>query len=225
MGGDVGQEEMAAFHGARAECLRDAGCDVLAFETIPVAAEAEAIAMALDETVQHPAWISFSCASASTLCSGEAFAKGARAALASPHVVGVGINCVRPEHCQKLLAIARAEVERAGAKVVLSEDDDGKSRVVRLLVYPNSGEEWDAERRAWVVARKAEGEKDSFERDGKGGRGAAAAAAGLPGDNASAGKSLVDMVPDWIAEGATFIGGCCRVGPEDIAHIARKVGW
>ena len=203
---------MARFHGKRAASLRDSGCDVIAFETVPVAAEAEAIAKALDETVRHPAWISFSCASASTLCSGEPLAEGVRKALKSPHVVGVGINCSRPEYCASLLAIARAEVERASATVTVGREDKGEGRVVRLLVYPNSGEDWDAERRCWVIAT----------RDSSDGSGAAAA-----GETRAAcdGKSLADMVPDWMAQGATLIGGCCRVGPDDIRAIAEKVGW
>ncbi len=34
--------------------------------------------------------------------------------------------------------------------------------------------------------------------------------------------SLVDAVPEFVAAGARFIGGCCRVTPRDIAAIAAR---
>ena len=32
-----------------------------------------------------------------------------------------------------------------------------------------------------------------------------------------------DEVDGWIARGARLVGGCCRVGPEQIATIAARV--
>ncbi|NIH80192.1 homocysteine S-methyltransferase [Amycolatopsis viridis] len=32
-----------------------------------------------------------------------------------------------------------------------------------------------------------------------------------------------EMVHDWLAAGAGYVGGCCRVGPEDIAALAAAV--
>jgi homocysteine S-methyltransferase len=32
-----------------------------------------------------------------------------------------------------------------------------------------------------------------------------------------------DLVPQWVAAGARIVGGCCRVGPSDIARIAADV--
>jgi homocysteine S-methyltransferase len=31
----------------------------------------------------------------------------------------------------------------------------------------------------------------------------------------------VDLAPDWVARGAAFVGGCCQVGPKDIAALAE----
>jgi homocysteine S-methyltransferase len=33
-----------------------------------------------------------------------------------------------------------------------------------------------------------------------------------------------DDVHRWVAEGARIVGGCCRVGPADIAALARRIG-
>jgi homocysteine S-methyltransferase len=33
----------------------------------------------------------------------------------------------------------------------------------------------------------------------------------------------VNLAPAWVAAGARYVGGCCRVGPEDIARLADLV--
>ena len=33
----------------------------------------------------------------------------------------------------------------------------------------------------------------------------------------------LDLVDDWVAAGARFVGGCCGTGPADIAALARRV--
>ena len=32
-----------------------------------------------------------------------------------------------------------------------------------------------------------------------------------------------DAADDWIAAGATIVGGCCRIGPEQISAMAQSV--
>jgi homocysteine S-methyltransferase len=32
-----------------------------------------------------------------------------------------------------------------------------------------------------------------------------------------------DLALEWVAAGAAFVGGCCRVGPADIARLAQRV--
>lgn len=41
-----------------------------------------------------------------------------------------------------------------------------------------------------------------------------------------AGDSAYDLglVPGWVRAGASFVGGCCRVGPDTIAALAGEVG-
>ena len=34
----------------------------------------------------------------------------------------------------------------------------------------------------------------------------------------------VTMAADWVSAGATYVGGCCRVGPTDIAALAAALG-
>ena len=35
---------------------------------------------------------------------------------------------------------------------------------------------------------------------------------------------LAALAPDWIRAGARLVGGCCRVGPGQIAALARATG-
>ena len=34
----------------------------------------------------------------------------------------------------------------------------------------------------------------------------------------------VTLAPSWVAAGAAYVGGCCEVGPRDIAALARTLG-
>lgn len=36
-------------------------------------------------------------------------------------------------------------------------------------------------------------------------------------------RSITAVAPDWIAGGAGIVGGCCRVGPGEIAELARTI--
>ena len=42
---------------------------------------------------------------------------------------------------------------------------------------------------------------------------------GVPGQD-----GLAALAPDWIRAGARLVGGCCRVGPGQIAALARATG-
>ena len=33
----------------------------------------------------------------------------------------------------------------------------------------------------------------------------------------------VALAPGWVAAGAEYVGGCCQVGPDDIAALARTL--
>lgn len=130
--GDYGltERQLRDWHAPRLEILAAAGPDLLAVETIPCLAEAAAL---LEEIrrLDVPAWLSLTCDRGRTRAGepvGEAFAMAAEV----DQVVAVGVNCVDSVQAADLVAQA-AEV-------------CGKPAVV----YPNSGEEWDATRRRWA---------------------------------------------------------------------------
>ncbi|CAM5514277.1 homocysteine S-methyltransferase [Streptomyces aurantiogriseus] len=162
-------DELERFHRPRLEVLAAAAPDVLALETVPDADEAEALLRAV-RGLGVPAWLSYSIAGGRTRAGQpleEAFAPAADV----DEVIAVGVNCCAPEDVEGAVAIA--------ARVT------GKP----VVVYPNSGEAWDAEARAWI------------------------------------GRSTFapEQVLGWRESGARLIGGCCRVGPEAVASIARTL--
>ena len=161
---------LTEWHRPRLEVLADAGPDVLALETIPDIDEAEAL-VPLVQQLGVPAWISYTIDGRNTRA-GQPLADAFAVAAGVAEIVAVGVNCCAPTDVLPAIAVAR---ETTGKPVI---------------VYPNSGEGWDAQRRAWV------------------GRA----------------RFSVELVPQWIAEGACIVGGCCRVRPADIADIAAAAG-
>ncbi len=125
-------EQLRDFHRERLEVLAAAGPDVLAVETIPELEEAVAVASFLGEVDGAAAWISFSCADGGHLNSGVPVEEAVQAVSGMPGVLAVGFNCTAPEHADEL-------VERMHAVTALP-----------IVVYPNSGEGWDAVQRRWT---------------------------------------------------------------------------
>ena len=78
-----------------------------------------------------PAWLSYTIAGTTTRA-GQPLADAFAVAAGVPEIVAVGVNCCAP-----------ADVEHA---VRVAREVTGKP----VIVYPNSGEEWDGERRTWI---------------------------------------------------------------------------
>lgn len=128
----VDEATLAAFHRPRLAVLAEAGADLLACETLPCVAEALVLARLLAEWPHCRAWISFSCRDGAHTCQGDAFGDAVAALDDCPQVVAVGINCTAPAHVPALLAAAQGRTRKP------------------LLVYPNSGEQYDAADKRWL---------------------------------------------------------------------------
>jgi homocysteine S-methyltransferase len=165
--GDYGLDVAALreFHRPRLEVLANAGADVLAVETIPCLAEVEAVCAELDGT-GLAAWLSLS-ADGDRTRAGEPLADAWAMVADVAEIVATGVNCCAPADVTTALTGASGP----------------------LVAYPNSGQGWDAVRRAWT------------------------------------GESAFDpgAVAGWVDAGARLVGGCCRVGPADIAQVAAEV--
>lgn len=133
---DCSHDDLVRFHRERIDVLaratREQSPDLLAFETIPSLDEARAIAEALAPWPELPIWISFSCRDAARVSHGEPVSECAAFAASLPQTAAVGVNCVPPSWIPELIAQLRAASSKP------------------ILVYPNSGEIWDAEHRCWT---------------------------------------------------------------------------
>jgi homocysteine S-methyltransferase len=124
--------DLVRYHGERLAVMEGAQADFVALESVPSLEEAEAIVEALH---QHPAthgWISFTCKDAEHVSHGEKLAHCAEFLDRQKQVIAVGINCTQPGLTLALIG----ELKRATKKPI--------------VVYPNSGEGWDAEHRCWT---------------------------------------------------------------------------
>lgn len=133
--GDYGisSGELRSFHERRWHVLADTAADVLACETIPSFPEAGAILELLAETPHTRAWLSFSCKDGEHICDGTPLAECAAMCEGVDQLEAVGINCTAPRHITSLIRAVRAG---APSKPV--------------IVYPNSGERYDAKTRRWT---------------------------------------------------------------------------
>ncbi len=106
--------------------------DMLAFETLPSLAEAEAIGQALTPHPELAAWFAFTCVDQEHVAHGELLRQCAAAVAAFPQTVAIGVNCTHPTLITALIAELRAASDKP------------------IVVYPNSGEGWDARNRCWT---------------------------------------------------------------------------
>lgn len=181
---DLGVDGLRAFHRPRLELLADTvlrpsgqgdGADVLACETVPCLAEAEAL-VAEVARLGVPAWLSLTTLTDAdgrvTTRLGEDAAQAFALVAGVPEIVAVGVNC-----CDPVGALAAVRVAA------------GAAPGVPVVAYPNSGELWDGAARRWYGAPDWE----------------------------------PDQIEAWTDAGARLVGGCCRVGPSQVATLSALV--
>jgi homocysteine S-methyltransferase len=126
--------QLREFHRPRLALLAEAGADVLACETLPAAAEVEAL-LAEVEALGVPAWLSLTAVTGDDgvprTRRGEPLDDVLAMAADVAAVVAVGVNCTDPAG-----VVPAVEVAAATGKPVVA--------------YPNSGEVWDAAGRRWT---------------------------------------------------------------------------
>ncbi|MYU36188.1 homocysteine S-methyltransferase [Streptomyces sp. SID8358] len=122
--------ELERFHRPRIEALAEAAPDALALETVPDTDEAEAMLGAV-RGCGLPVWLSYTVAGERTRA-GQPLADAFALAAGEDQVVAVGVNCCDPADADRAVEVAAAVT--------------GKP----VVVYPNSGEIWDAAARGWA---------------------------------------------------------------------------
>ncbi|WP_406408422.1 homocysteine S-methyltransferase [Streptomyces halstedii] len=122
--------ELERFHRPRVEALAGAAPDVLALETVPDTDEAEALLRAV-RGCGVPVWLSYTVAGERTRA-GQPLEEAFGLVTGEDQVVAVGVNCCDPADADRAVEVAAAVT--------------GKP----VVVYPNSGEAWDAAARGWT---------------------------------------------------------------------------
>ncbi|MCX3060873.1 homocysteine S-methyltransferase, partial [Streptomyces sp. GXMU-J5] len=124
--------DLEAFHRPRLEVLAAARPDILALETVPDADEARALLRAV-RGLGVPAWLSYSVAGGRTRA-GQPLEEAFAAVADADEIVAVGVNCCAPDDADEAVRVAARVTGRP------------------VVVYPNSGERWDAVARCWTGA-------------------------------------------------------------------------
>lgn len=125
------REVFQDFHRPRVEALLDAGADLLACETLPSFAETAALAALLSDYPSARAWFSFTLRDSEHLSDGTPLREVITLLQGYPQVVAVGINCIALENTTTALAHMQSLTP------------------LPLVVYPNSGEHYDAQSKTW----------------------------------------------------------------------------
>jgi homocysteine S-methyltransferase len=129
---DASFERLVDFHRRRIAVLAETNADFLAFESIPSLEEARAIMSALAAHPELPAYLSFTCRDGLHVSHGERLRDCGALLDAQSQIIGVGVNCTSPELIASLIRELTAVTKKP------------------VIVYPNSGEPWDAEHHRWA---------------------------------------------------------------------------
>ncbi|GLJ47879.1 hypothetical protein SUGI_1011070 [Cryptomeria japonica] len=172
-------QNLKAFHRRRVQVLADSGADLIAFdliafEAIPNKLEAQAYVELLEEDdIQVPAWFAFNSKDGVNGVSGDSVTECASIADSCKKVVAIGINYTAPRFIHGLIVSIKKVTEKP------------------ILIYPNSGETYDGDRKEWV------------------------------GSTRVSDVDFVSYVREWQELGASLIGGCCRTTLNTIKAISR----
>lgn len=129
------QPEFADFHRARIAALVEGGVDLLACETLPSFSELQALTALLAQEFPHTgAWFTFTLRDAGHLSDGTPLSQVAEHLNHCPQALALGINCVALESTD-------AALRHLATLTALP-----------LVVYPNSGEYYDAVSKSWSHA-------------------------------------------------------------------------
>ena len=187
----LSERELRLFHLSRVELSIEAKADVLMFETVPNASEANAlVAMMTSEIALYktPFFLSFYVKEEQKLpCGADLYrtvSKLVRANIPSRNLRALGLNCVHPSTGSKGIVMIRQAINDCWESMKPSERWS-----IRTIYYPNSGECWE-KGRGWGSEHLIPEEKSWAE-------------------------SVLQSV-----EGPSIVGGCCRTTPNHIRALS-----
>lgn len=128
---DLDQQGLMEFHDQRWQILASENPDIMLCETVPSLPEALALAQLAVDSNSIPVWISFSCRDGNHISDGTEIRSVIRELHPHEQITAVGINCTPPKFLPELIPRIRSETDKP------------------IIVYPNSGESFDANSRTW----------------------------------------------------------------------------
>lgn len=129
---DLDTAGLIDFHRERWHLLAHSAADFLLCETIPSLSEAEAYLKLAQETPEKKIALAFSCPGGLSISDQTKIANIGSDIFDYEKLVSVGINCTNPRFIPSL-------IQQFGAKSDLP-----------IIIYPNSGEDWDATNHQWT---------------------------------------------------------------------------
>lgn len=127
----VTDKELKEFHQGRISLLDKTNADFFACETIPSFQEARILAELLKET-NKSAWVSFSCKDEQHINDGTPIEECVEFLAKHSNVFALGVNCTAPKYISGLIKSIKK-----------------KSADKKIVVYPNSGEVFNADNKTW----------------------------------------------------------------------------
>ena len=128
-------------------------------------------------------WITMACCNAYQLNSKELVSEAIDTVIKhniNNCVIGIGFNCTHPKYINGLLQLTKECMQKQNNDFI-------------VIVYPNSGEEWDAINKSWKP------------------------------NTTMSDATYAKCALSWFKNGANIIGGCCRTTPNTINTLKRTI--
>jgi len=169
----ISEETLRDFHERKIRLLDHSNADILACETIPSFKETIVLANILKD-INKKTWISFSCKDEFHINDGTPIEDCIDILSDHPNIFAIGVNCTSPKYISGLVKAIKPRIKDK-----------------RIIVYPNSGDVYNAETKVW--------------------------------SDLSSSEQLLTHAIRWINQGVDIIGGCCRIGPEEIKSLRELI--
>ena len=156
---------------------------ICACETIPNIMEVKILTQLLNEN-KYYGWITMACCNEYQLNSKEYLSKAIDVIIENNnnnYVIGIGFNCTHPKYINDLIQFTKGYLKRRN------------NNCLCIIVYPNSGEEWDGLNKLWKPNTTMSDEQYGL------------------------------LALKWYKSGANIIGGCCRTTPHTIKCIKNTI--
>jgi len=133
----ISDKDLKDFHSSRIELLDTSEADMLACETIPSYQEARLLAELL-LNCNKKSWMTFSCKDGIHINDGTPIVECMQLLNRHPAIFALGVNCTKPSYISSLMKIIKAT---CGGK--------------KIVVYPNSGEIYNANTKTWAYSSES----------------------------------------------------------------------